>query len=65
MSCDSIIDHEFLRDQLILYVYYISRFYMECLLPEIIDPQFPKRMLKSDIRDPDRIKKNIFKKLNK
>ncbi len=30
---------------------------MKSLLPEIIDPQFPKRMLKSDIREPDHIKK--------
>jgi len=32
---------------------------MECLLPEIVNPQFPQRMLKSDILDPERIMKII------
>lgn len=32
---------------------------MECLLPEIIDPLYPKWLLKSDIREPDYICKNI------
>jgi len=43
----------------IIQSYYFFRFYWECLLPELIDPQFPKRMLKSDIREPVRIKNNI------
>lgn len=33
------------------------RFYCECILPEIIDPQYGKRMLKSDIIEPDFILK--------
>jgi len=37
---------------------------MKSLLPEIIDPQFPKRMLKSDIREPDHIKKKMIIKKN-
>lgn len=32
---------------------------MKCLLPEIIDPQFPKRLSKSDIREPDHIKNKL------
>lgn len=35
------------------------RFYEECLLREIIDPQYSKRLLKSDIVDPVHIKKNM------
>jgi len=45
-------------------IFYTFRFYMKCLLPEIIDPQFPKRMLKSDIREPDHIKKKMIIKKN-
>jgi len=30
---------------------------MKSLLPEIIDPQLPKRILKTDIREPEHIKK--------
>lgn len=41
------------------------RFYMECLLPEIVNPQHPKRMLKSDIKEPERILKNIKNKKQK
>jgi len=32
---------------------------MECMLPEIIQPFFPIRMLKSDIREPARISDSI------
>uniref|UniRef100_A0A2S2N9F1 YqaJ viral recombinase domain-containing protein n=1 Tax=Schizaphis graminum TaxID=13262 RepID=A0A2S2N9F1_SCHGA len=38
----------------------LQTFYMKSLLPEIIDPQFPKRMMKSDIREPDHIKKKMI-----
>lgn len=31
------------------------RFYLNCLLPELIDPLYGKRILISDIRDPDDI----------
>lgn len=31
------------------------RFYMECLLPELINPQYCKRLLISDIKEPDHI----------
>lgn len=37
------------------------RFYEECLLREIIDPQYSKRLLKSDIVDPVHIKENMNK----
>ncbi|CAI6350462.1 unnamed protein product [Macrosiphum euphorbiae] len=37
----------------------LQTFYLECLLPELIDPQFPKRLLKSDIREPVRIQNSI------
>jgi len=37
----------------------VFRFYRECLLPEIVDPQFGKRLLKSDIREPIHIQKCI------
>ncbi|XP_025415583.1 uncharacterized protein LOC112687212 [Sipha flava] len=33
----------------------LKTYYMKCLLPEIIDPMYPKRLLKSDIREPDYI----------
>ncbi|CAI6376417.1 unnamed protein product [Macrosiphum euphorbiae] len=33
----------------------LKRFYYECLLPEIVDPQFGKRFLTSDIIDPNYI----------
>lgn len=36
--------------------YVIFRFYYECLLPELINPQYGKRLLKSDIKDPPFIK---------
>lgn len=44
------------------------RFYLECLLPEIIDPLFGKRLLITDIREPIHIeeaKKIIIAKKNK
>lgn len=34
----------------------LVRFYMECLLPEILEPQFVRRNDKKDIKDPDYIK---------
>lgn len=33
---------------------------MDCLLPEIVDPLYPKKLLKDDIREPERIKQNIL-----
>lgn len=42
---------------------------MDCMLPEIIQPLYPIRMLKSDIKEPERIIKimtttnNNFKKM--
>lgn len=39
----------------------LFRFYEECLLREIVDPQYGKRLLKSDIIEPTHIKENIFK----
>lgn len=35
------------------------RFYLQCLLPEIVDPLFKYRQMVSDIREPE---KNIVKK---
>lgn len=35
---------------------------MECMLPEIINPQYPKRLLKSDIKEPLRIMEEIEKR---
>lgn len=31
------------------------RFYIDCLLPEIVEPLYGKRLLVSDIREPSRI----------
>jgi len=31
------------------------RFYLQCLLSEIVQPLYPTRMLKSDIRERDTI----------
>ncbi|CAI6357395.1 unnamed protein product [Macrosiphum euphorbiae] len=39
-------------------------FYMECLLPEIINPQYGKRLLVDDIKDPEHILENIKTKNN-
>ncbi|XP_060862406.1 uncharacterized protein LOC132939325 [Metopolophium dirhodum] len=47
----------------------LKMFYMDCMLPEIIQPLYPIRMLKSDIKEPERIIKimtttnNNFKKM--
>lgn len=49
---------------IIQYNIIISRFYRECLLPEIVDLQFGKRLLKSDIRESLHIQKNISEKKN-
>jgi len=32
---------------------------MECLLPEIINPQYGKRLLVDDTKDPEHILENI------
>jgi len=40
------------------------RFYTECLLPEIVNPKFGRRFLKSDIAEPSERQQNIFKKKN-
>ncbi|CAH1721180.1 unnamed protein product [Aphis gossypii] len=40
-------------------------FYTECLLPEIINPQYGKRLLVDDIIDPEHILENIKKKKSK
>ncbi|XP_029348145.1 uncharacterized protein LOC100575276 isoform X2 [Acyrthosiphon pisum] len=37
----------------------LKLFYEECLLREIIDPQYYKRLMKSDIYEPAHIKENI------
>lgn len=44
----------------------LVRFYMECLLPEILEPQFVRRCDKKDIKDPEYIKKaqRIFRNVN-
>lgn len=43
------------------------RFYLECLLPEIVDPLYGKRFELSDIREPEYIqeaqKKNYLPRL--
>jgi len=36
-------------------------FYTECILPEIVDPLYGKRLLISDIREPTHIKEKINK----
>lgn len=33
---------------------------MECMLPEIVQPLYPIRMNKSDIREPERISNSII-----
>lgn len=40
---------------LIFFVIFCFRFYLECLLPEIVDPLYGKRSLVSDIREPAHI----------
>ncbi|XP_025198499.1 uncharacterized protein LOC112596890 [Melanaphis sacchari] len=42
---------------------YLKTFYMECLLPELINPQYCKRILINDIKEPDHIKKQQNKKI--
>lgn len=37
-------------------------FYTECILPEIVNPQYGKRLLIDDIKDPPHIMKNMSKK---
>jgi len=37
---------------------------MECLLPEIINPQYGKRLLVDDIKDPEHILEKIKTKNN-
>ena len=51
----------------IIYVFYYFRFYLECLLPEIVDPLYGKRLLISDIREPEHIlnAQKKKKKINK
>jgi len=46
------------------YIFY--RFYLECLLPEIVDPLYGKRMQIEDIREPAHITiaKNLMKQKN-
>ncbi|XP_025407752.1 uncharacterized protein LOC112681685 [Sipha flava] len=39
-------------------------FYNECLLPEIVNPLYPKRMLKADIRESEIIKNSLRKAVN-
>jgi len=38
---------------------------MECILPKIVQPLYPKRTLKSDKREPERISNNILAYKNK
>lgn len=44
----------------------VFRFYTQCILPEIVDPLYGKRLLISDIREPTYIKekKQATNKLN-
>jgi len=54
---------------LIFYYFICFRFYLDCLLPEIIDPLYGKRLLISDIREPLHIlnaqhQRQIKKKIN-
>jgi len=44
---------------------FIFSFYTECLLPEIVNPQYGKRLLVDDIIDPEHILENIKKKKSK
>lgn len=46
-------------------VFEYFRFYEECLLTEIVDSQYSKRLLKNDIIDPPHIKENIAKYIEK
>jgi len=39
------------------------RFYLECLLPEIVDPLYGKRFELSDIREPEHIQEAQKKKV--
>lgn len=41
----------------------LKRFYMECLLPEIVDPLYGRRFEITDIREPEYIKEAQRKKL--
>lgn len=43
----------------------LDLFYNECLLPELISPQFGKRLLVSDIRDPARILREQYTRKDK
>ncbi|CAI6359447.1 unnamed protein product [Macrosiphum euphorbiae] len=40
----------------------LETFYKECLLPELVQPRYGKRLLKSDILEPKHILENIKKK---
>lgn len=42
-----------------MHTVFLYRFYEECLLREIVDPQYSKRQLKSDIIEPPHIIENI------
>ncbi|XP_060848449.1 uncharacterized protein LOC132927890 [Rhopalosiphum padi] len=41
----------------------LNLFYTECILPEIVDPLYGKRLLISDIREPTYIKEKINERL--
>jgi len=43
---------------------FIFSFYIECLLPELVSPQYGKRLLVDDILDPQYILENIKTKLS-
>lgn len=34
----------------------LTKFYLNCLLPEIVIPQYGKRLLVEDIKDPEEMK---------
>lgn len=36
-------------------MYVFCRFYLECILPEIVDPLYGRRLQISDIREPSHI----------
>lgn len=47
-------DSDFWREKMIPQ---LKKFYEEALLPEIVQPLFPKRMLKTDIREASYVQK--------
>lgn len=44
-----------IKKKIFFHIELFFRFYMDCLLPEIVEPLYGKRLLVSDIREPERI----------